>query len=131
MLPALPNPAESRLHISGSIRPYEQIKPEGDRDNIPYQYIVLGDRDVVGVHSQPDTLLHLRGESPRLAGALTPLLPCAPEQTGKEMDKVNMKSGWDREDVGEAIISDGKSTLFPLGLRWLESLQDVVHLMEG
>lgn len=124
MLPALPSSTESRLYVSGSIRLHEQIKPEGDNDNIPYQYIVLGDRDVVGMHSKPDTLLHLRGESPWFAGALTPLLPCAPEQTGREMDRVNMKSGWDSEDMGEAIVSEEKSTFCPLGLQWLESLQN-------
>lgn len=50
------------------------------------------------MHGKADALLHLRGESPRLAGALTPLLPCAPEQTGTKRDRVNTKPGWEDED---------------------------------
>lgn len=75
-----------------------RLNLRGARVNVPHQYVVLGDRDVVGMHGKPDTLLHLRGESPRLAGALTPLLPRAPEQRGTERDRVNTKPDWKDED---------------------------------
>lgn len=94
------SPSQSRLHILGSVRLHGQIKPEegGERINIPHQYVVLGDRDVVGMHGKPDALLHLRGESPRLAGAFTSLLPRAPGQTGTERDTVNTKLRCDDEE---------------------------------
>lgn len=57
--------------------PAEEQAEEG-RVSASYQHIVLGDGDVVGMHGEPDTLLHLRGESPGLAGPLASLLPCAP-----------------------------------------------------
>lgn len=79
---------------------------QGGQELVPHQHVVLGDRDVVGMHGKPDALLHLRGESPRLTGALAPLLPRAPEQKGTEMDRVKMQPGLNSEDIGGAIISD-------------------------
>lgn len=122
-LPVLPTPVECRLHISGSIRQHGQVK-WGTRIKVPHQHIVLGDRDVVGMHGKPDALLHLRGESPRLTGALAPLLPRAPEQMGREMDRVKMQPGLNSEDIGGAITSDRMSALYPLGLHRWESLRN-------
>lgn len=127
-LPVLPTHAESRWHIPGSV--HGQIKPGGcARINVPHQYVVLGDGDVVGMHGEPDTLLHLRGESPRLAGALTSLLPCAPEQEGTEGDRVNTEQagsnpGTCMEEYGKCS-SHGKSMesqLCTLCTRWKATL---------
>lgn len=76
------------------------------RINVPHQYVVLGDGDVVGMHGEPDTLLHLRGESPRLTGALTPLLPCAPEQEETERDRVNTEQAGN--NLGTCMEKYGK-----------------------
>lgn len=86
--PLMLNPGCTHLGLSDCMC---RLNLRGAGINVPHQYVVLGDGDVVGMHGKPDTLLHLRGESPRLAGALTPLLPCAPEQMGTERDRVNTK----------------------------------------
>lgn len=65
---------------------------------IPHQNVVLGDGDVVGMHGEADALLHLRGESPRLAGALAPLLPRAAGKTGTDRDRVSTEPGWQGGD---------------------------------
>lgn len=62
-----------------------------------HQDVVLGHGDVVGVHGEADALLHLGGESARLAGALAPLLPRAPGDTAR--DTVSTQPGWQRGDT--------------------------------
>lgn len=101
-----------------------RLNARGTRIKVPHQHVVLGDRDVVGMHGKPDALLHLRGESPRLTGALAPLLPRAPEQMGTEMDRVKMQPGLNSEDIGGAITSDRMSALYPLVLHRWESLRN-------
>lgn len=93
--PLVLNPGCTYLGLSDCM---DRLNLRGTRINVPHQYVVLGDGDVVGMHGKPDALFHLRGESPRLAGALTPLLPRAPEQMGTERDRVNRKPGWEGED---------------------------------
>lgn len=36
-----------------------RLNLRGTRINVPHQYVVLGDGDVVGMHGKPDALLHL------------------------------------------------------------------------
>lgn len=70
----------------------EERRGKGQGFSTAHQDVVLRHGDVVGVHGEADALLHLGGESARLAGALAPLLPRAPGETAAHRDGVSTHS---------------------------------------
>lgn len=99
MLPVLPTESLALPCFRGRLNPRR-----GAGAVIPHQNVVLGHGDVVGVHGEAHALLHLRGESARLAGALAPLLPRAPGENRQGHSEHRARLG---TDLGGGSSSQG------------------------